>query len=135
MTTVDFPFYTFQDDQGAHQFTDARFRFTIRTTREMEKAAGCGVGMLQMRMQSVEVVVLLVCYGLRWDDKKMTEDKAVDLVERYLDAGGDVIKLSTALVKCLNTSGVYGKPDTDAGSEGDANPPKTTPTSATTTVN
>lgn len=135
MTTVDFPFYPETDDADKTTFKDARFRFTIRSTREMEKSAGCGVGMLQMRMQSVEVVVLLVCYGLRWNDKKMTEDKAVDLVDAYLAAGGDVVKLSGALVKCLNTSGVYGKPDPDARTEGDANPPTTTPTSATTTVN
>lgn len=133
MTTVDYPFYPTTDEAGTTTFKDARFRFTIRTTREMEKSAGCGVGLLQARMQSIEVVVLLVCYGLRWDDKKMTEEKAVDLVEKYLDAGGDVIKLSAALVKCLNTSGVYGKPDPEV--EGDANPTKTTETSTATTVN
>lgn len=132
MTTVDYPFYPTTDEDGKTTFTNARFRFTIRTTREMEQSAGCGVGMLQMRMQSIQMLVLLVCYGLRWDDKKMTEEKAVDLVDRFLDADGDVIKLSAVLVKCLNTSGVYGKPDPDK--EGDENPTKTTPTNETQTV-
>ncbi len=129
MVSVFFPLVPITDDDtGKTTFKDVEFRFTIRTTREMERSAGCGVQLLHARSQSVEALVLLLCYGLRWKDKK--EDKAVDLIDTYLNAGGETEALSKALVKSLNESGVYGTPPEER--EGDENPPKKAPATSET---
>ncbi len=108
MTTVDFPFGVKKNGDET-TFVDARFRFTIRTARELERASGVGLQMLLARGQTVEALVLLVCYGLKWEYKKMTEDAAAEKLEEFVDAGGDVIELSKALKDALNASGVYGR--------------------------
>lgn len=115
MTSVEFPLKP--DHPPVH------FRFTIASTRSLEKAAGVGIDLLRLRGQVAEAIVLMTCYGLKWEDESITEKKAERLVQSYVDGGGDIKDLSEALVKALNESGVYGKPQTDA--DGDANPTRT----------
>jgi hypothetical protein len=106
--TVEFPFAVKKNEDGSASFVEQSFRFTIKTARELEKAAGSGIAYLVARGQSVDALVLMVCYGLRWSHPKLREDDAVELVDAYVDAGGDVTQLMSALVKALNESGVYG---------------------------
>lgn len=124
MTTVDFPLIPNK--------APVRFRFTIPNVRALELAAGCGIDLLRLRGQQIHALVLLVCYGLKWSDRKMTEDRAADLIEAYRDDGGSVVELSKAVVKALNESGVYGPAEKDEIHDEDgegADPTKTeTPT-------
>jgi hypothetical protein len=108
MTTVDFPFGVKKNSEGEASFVDVRFRFTIRTARELERASVVGLSLLLARGQTVEALVLLVCYGLKWERKTMNEDHAVNLLDQFVEAGGNVNSLAEALRKALNESGVYG---------------------------
>lgn len=105
MTTVSFPLRPGK--------ADVEFRFTIKSARQLEEAAGTGIGMLLATGQHVRALVFLVCYGLRWQDVKMTEQRAMDLIETFLEAGGSTKDLSEACLKALNQSGVYGPSDED----------------------
>lgn len=120
MTTVEFPL-----KPGA---PPVKFRFTIPNTRALELAAGCGIELLRLRGQTVHALVLMTCYGLRWNDKRMTEDRASELIQEYLDADGSVEELSKALVKAMNGSGVYGEPETDEIESSDETDPPTAKT-------
>lgn len=121
MTSVTFPFFVgLPGDDKKIPLLDAEFRFTTKTTRAMERSAGNGISWVIARGQSVEALVLLVCYGLQWKKwpkgkttAEMTEDWAVDLIDAFIDAGGEVEELSKAVYKALDQSGVYGKPKTD----------------------
>lgn len=84
------------------------FKFTIDTTLELEEAAGMGVEMLRLRGQHVRAVVLLLTYALKDADRSMTESRARKILQRFINAGGNVTELSKALVEALNESGVYG---------------------------
>jgi hypothetical protein len=91
------------------------FRFTIKAAREMERAAGCNYQTLLASSRQVEAICLLTCYGLKHDDPKMTVEKATDLVDAYVDQGGNIVALYEALQKAMNKSGCYGPPlDEDA---------------------
>jgi hypothetical protein len=128
MTSTTFPFLV--GVPGADKtipFRDAEFRFTTKHTRKLEDACGGNIDWVIARGQSVKAMVLMVCYGLLWQDKQMTEDKAADLIDEFIDAGGDVIELSTALYKALGASGVYGKPK----KERETDPLETTPGTTT----
>jgi len=129
MVSVFYPLTPVQDDQGHTTLKDVEFRFTIRTVTEMERATGCGVAQLVLLQKNAQAMVALLCYGLRWKDRSFTEDKAIDLAQKFIEAGGDVEDLTKHLVKALNESGVYGKVSQPAKSEGELNP--TTKTSAT----
>lgn len=121
MTTVDFPLIP--------NAAPVRFRFTIPSTRQLELAAGSSIEFLRLRGQSVHALVLLVCYGLKWADKRMTEDKAADLIQAFLEDGGKITDLSKAIVQALNESGVYGEVETPETDGDEANPtPEPTPT-------
>jgi hypothetical protein len=84
------------------------FRFTIPAALEMERVIGCNPIALMSRGQIVYGICVMACYALKHDDKSMTIDKASQLVEAYIDAGGSAETLLGALIKALNRSGVYG---------------------------
>lgn len=121
MTSVTFPFFVgLPGDDKKIPLNDAEFRFTTKSTRALERAAGSGISWVIAKGQSVEALVLLVCYGLQWKkwpkgktSAEMTEDWAIELIDAFIDAGGDVTQLSEAVYKALNESGVYGKPKAD----------------------
>lgn len=115
MTSVSFPFRVGLPDPSTKQIAlePVEFRFTTRTTRLLERACNGNIDAVLGRGKSVEALVLLVCYGRLWDDPKMTEDRAANLIDEYIDAGGDVIGLAVALYDALLQSGVYGKPKTE----------------------
>jgi hypothetical protein len=103
MTTVPFPLIP--------NAPDVEFRFTIKTARDLERATRHmgGIAGLTLRNNTVEALCALTCYALRWADHKMTEDKAADLIQGFIDGGGDVGVLLEALTKAVQLSGVYGR--------------------------
>lgn len=116
MTSVTFPFFVGKPDPDTKKITlkDAEFRYTTKTARALEQSAGVGIEWLVARGQNVLVLVLMVCYGLQWDPKqKMTEDRACNLIDEFIDAGGSVEELSKACFKALKLAGVYGPPEED----------------------
>lgn len=117
MTSVTFPFFVGKPrEDKSLPFEDAEFRYTTKFARQLEASAGQGIAFVMARGQFVESLVLFVCYGLKWTDKKMNEDKAVDLIDAFIDAGGNAQHLRDACLKALNASGVYG-PDETADSD------------------
>ena len=92
---------------------DVQFRFTIKTARELDRASQYGVQVLLKNGQTTDAIVLMTCYGLRHAMPRMTEDKATDLIQTYIDNGGDSMELFKALFKALQESGVYGKAQGD----------------------
>ncbi len=113
---------------------DVEFRFTIKTARDLERATRQfgGIAGLNMRGSNVEALVVCTLFALRWNKPKLTEDTVVDMIQTFVDDGGDVVVLTNAVMKALGESGVYGKPTTpDAEGEGDANPSTATATPTT----
>lgn len=115
---------------------DVEFRFTIKTARELERATRNmgGLAGLHLRGSNVEAVVVTTFYAMRWNKPKLTEDKVVDLIQDYIDHGGDVVVLINTLTKALNESGVYGKPTHDTDTEDDAADPLASTTTETPTM-
>lgn len=128
-SSVFFPLIPYhpQNDPGATLFRDVEFRFRINSGREIERVYGCSFKVLMERGQEIEAIVGAVCAGMRHDNPKITQDKAEELVQNFIDADGDIVELYNALVKAWNISGVYSKRKLDEPEiEGSANPPMET---------
>jgi len=112
--TVKYPFYPNKASAtGQRTWKDAEFKFTIVSVEEMEETAGCGIEYLRLQGKQIRALILLACYGLRWTEPDMNPARARKLLTRFVDADGDVVALTKALVKALNESGVYGSPDSN----------------------
>jgi hypothetical protein len=109
---------------------DVEFRFTIKTARLLERATRPwgGIAALNLRGNNVEVLVMVTHHALLWKQPKLAEDKVIDMIQTFVDEGGNVVALTETLTKALDESGVYGRPETPASeSESDAHPQKTEP--------
>lgn len=103
------------------------FRFNVTSAQALEQAGGANPAYLASTGRQVTALVLMVWHGLQHADAGITERKAKQLVQRYLDGGGKVKALMDALAKALEESGVYG--DAEQPDEGDdARPPSAAPT-------
>ena len=98
------------------------FRFTIKTSRELDVASG-GITNLLRNGQTTQAMVLMTCYGLRHADHRMNESKAEDLIQRFVDQGGNAADLLKALTEAIQASGVWGR---------DGDEPRPTQTETTT---
>lgn len=131
MTAPSVPFPLIPDQ------ADVEFRFTIKTARLLERATRPwgGIAALNLRGNNVEVLVMVTHHALLWKQPKLTEDKVIDQIQTFVDAGGNVVELITALSKALDESGVYGRPDVttiDDDKEGESRPPMATMEAQTT---
>jgi hypothetical protein len=115
------------------------FKFTAKYARQMERAAGAGIPMLLVSGRTVDALALLVCYGLKHMRPNMTEDKAIDWIQTFIDNGGNVRELSEAVMQAMNASGVYGPSEpaeesaaADDDDEDGPAPPAADPTLTTT---
>lgn len=115
MFSTTHPFFVGKPNaDGTYQLRDAEFRFNIKSTRLLEQACHSGLDYVIARGQNVEALVLLTTYGLMWDpDLKMTQAKAEDLLQKFIDAKQDVGPLYEKLHTALRKSGVYGVPIED----------------------
>lgn len=138
MTSVPFDLnVAILTNQGRREtYGSVEFRFTTKAARALERAAGSGIGWLIARGQSVEAMVLLLCYGLQWAFPKMTEDKAVDIIDAYIspERKGNAKDLSDALAKALQESGVYGRSEDEGERPLDPTTTETTETPAGASV-
>lgn len=100
---------------------EIQFRFTIAAARDLDRASTYGIQKLLQNGQTTEAIVLMTCYGQRHMNPRMTEQKAIDQIQQFVDNNGDTTELFNALFEALKKSGVYGKQD---GAE--ENPTKTT---------
>lgn len=121
MTSVSFPLIPGKPD--------VEFRFTITTARQLDKASQYGVQVLLKNGQTTDAIVLMTCYGLKHINPRMTEQKAEELIQQYIDNGGDAMDLFNALFKALQESGVFGKTQGD-----EANPTRAEATSLPATA-
>lgn len=100
-------------------YETVEFRYGTKEAYELEEAAGMGIAWLRAQGKSIKAMVLLVCYGLKQQYPKMTQQKAIDIIQAYLDRGGNVKELSDAASKALLDSGVYGREEESAPEDGE----------------
>ncbi len=97
-------------------------RFQGPDLADMEQALGKGVLAL-LNEQPFYAVKMLLHYGLKWNDRKMTPSRAADLMQLWMDDGRTFEELTERLVDALKLSGFVGeKLKDEVGSEGNGQP-------------
>ena len=122
MTSVPFELNVTIKVEGQHRihketYETVEFRFGTKEAYGLEEAAGSGIQWLMAQGRNVKALVLLVCYGLRQTYPKMTEQKAIDIIDAFRENGGNIKLLSEAASKALYESGVYGRDESEPDAE------------------
>ena len=99
---------------------DYELRYPMNTLCSMCDA-GIDVMHLAELKINIKVVRELFMYGLKHENKKITQAQAGDLMDAYCEEGGDINELSTEIMTCL-AKALGGKvedvEDDDEGDEG-----------------
>lgn len=102
-----------------------KLRFRHNDLADLEVASGKGIAELMSGM-SFHGVRLLLCYGLRWQDPKVTPSKAGDLAQAWIDKGRTLEALVEKILDALRASGFLKTPDGEDApvedAEGNATP-------------
>ena len=94
------------------------FKFTINTLCTMAEQ---GIDVMNMSNVKITMPVVreLVMYGLKHQDKKITQNKAGNLMDEYLEEGGTFDNLVTEIMAALEKSLGGGKSESEEqGEEG-----------------
>ena len=99
---------------------DYELRYPMNTLCSMCDA-GIDVMHLAELKINIKIVRELFMYGLKHENKKITQAQAGDLMDTYCEEGGDINELSTEIMTCL-AKALGGKvedaEDDDEGDEG-----------------
>ena len=93
-----------------------KLRFRHNDLADLEVQSGKGLAELMSGM-SFHGIRLLLLYGLRWQDQKMTVSKAGDLAQAWLDKGLGIEALVEKLLDALRASGFIKAEEAGAGGE------------------
>ena len=101
-----------------------KLRYRHNDLADLEVVSGKGLGEL-MSGQSFHGVRLLLQFGLRWQDSKMTLTKAGDCAQAWLDKGLGLDALIDKILDALRVSGFIkdapgSENETGEGDEGNA---------------
>ena len=105
-----------------------KLRFRHNDLADLEVASGKGLAELMSGM-SFHGIRLLLMYGLRWQDAKMTVSRAGDLAQAWLDKGLGIEGLVEKLLDGLRASGFIKADESDQGGaeDGEGNGSPETP--------
>jgi hypothetical protein len=99
-----------------------KIRFQHNDAADIEVYAGKGIGELLEKTQFHGARVLLA-YGLRWRDHKITPKTAGDLIQKYwIEKGKTLDELADVLMEALIAGGIAQRPKAAEGAEGNAPP-------------
>ena len=92
------------------------FKFTINTLCTMAEQ---GIDVMNMSNVKITMPVVreLVMYGLKHQDKKITQNKAGNLMDEYLEEGGTFDNLVTEIMAALEKSLGGGKAESEEQEE------------------
>lgn len=99
-----------------------RLKYDINAFAAIEEALGTSLGQA-FRSPGLREIRALLWAGLRWEDRKLTLEGAGDIIQTYLENGGDLDKLTDAMREALEGSGLIGptdRMDTEGNGEAEA---------------
>lgn len=91
-----------------------RLRFDINALADAEEALGGSLASLGEQM-GIRPLRALIWAGLKWEDPQLSIRQAGDLIQQYLEHGGDPAELGRLVLRALEASGLA---RTGAGGEG-----------------
>ena len=87
-----------------------KLRFDFNAIADLEQKAGVGIGaLLSEEKVGFNTLRLMIWAGLRWEDKRLTTDQAGEMLQDFVENGGDLTYVSVLLTKALEKSGILGK--------------------------
>ena len=103
-----------------------KLRYRHNDLADLEQTSGKGIGdLMSAHGQTFHGIRLLLAYGLRWSDPKMTPTIAGTLIDGWMQAGNTLDALNDKITDALKASG-YLKADTEED-EGKNAPAEATP--------
>ncbi len=100
-----------------------KLRYRYNDVADVEEKAGLGIGaMFSEDRTGFHSIRLLIWGGLKWADRGLTVHRAGDLIQTYLDRGGELNKLMEKVRQALERGGImkFVAADSEEGEEGNA---------------
>lgn len=98
-----------------------RLRFDVNALADLEEHLGVGIGKVMEQEANFRLLRALLWAGLKWEEPRLTIERAGALIQDYLARGGDLDALAQKLISALlETSGLL----TEQADEEPAEDPK-----------
>lgn len=94
-------------------------RFDIHAVRDLESALGLPTGVIwqQLGQMSINALCLALWAGCKHEDRALTQNLMVKIVERYIASGGKLKPVITAVTDAFEDSAVFKSLDEELGKD------------------
>jgi hypothetical protein len=87
-----------------------KLRYDFNAVADIEQKADAGIGEIMSEKKiGFNVIRLMIWGGLKWEDPKLTPVQAGEILQKFLEGGGDITYISVLITKALEKSGILGK--------------------------
>ena len=86
---------------------DYKLRMDVNALSEVEIKMNMGFSKVMQLELSVAMIRVLLWAGLKWCDRKMTIEKAGNLLETHLENGGSLDEISEKIGEAVKSSGLF----------------------------
>ena len=104
--------------------TELELRYTFKSLRFIEKATGGRFfGDIGQGRIGADYIAASLAAGLQHKDKSMTTERAENLLEAHLDAGGALPDVLDGIVDAFKRAGILKRDEGEAPASADERPP------------
>jgi len=83
-------------------------RFDVNALADLEEKLGIGPAQIFSEERTGYATIRgLLWAGIKWEDKRITVDRAGELLQTFLEKGGELEKLMMPLAEALTNSGIF----------------------------
>lgn len=83
-----------------------RLRYGLNAMADLEEAMNMGfIKVFDLDMSGFRVMRAMVWAGLHWEDRSLTLERTGDLMEQYLEDGGDWKELTSKVTEAMSQAG------------------------------
>src|SRR5690606_18855848 len=86
---------------------ERRLRFDINALADAEMQLGMGLGRFMQQEATFAVLRVLLWAGLKWQDRRMTLERAGTILQQHIAGGGGLEAAGTTVTEAIMTSGLF----------------------------
>lgn len=87
-----------------------RLRYDFNAISELEEKMDAPIGtLLSENRMGFRAIRGLLWAGMKWENRSLTPQAVGELIQKHLDAGGDLPGLTDKATQALRLSGIFGK--------------------------
>lgn len=84
-----------------------RLMFDVNALSDAEDALGTSIGKAMTQRAGIREIRTLLWAAMKWEDRGLTVERAGNILQKYIEAGGSLEEIGTKIGEAIVASGLF----------------------------